>query len=387
MRIGYFVSQYPRSDEPPGYIWGGVGEAAAGLAEAMARLGHEVTVLTSSPHRRMSSRHQNGVTVIEVSSWCMISQAKIAPSLLWTGLRLDFDIVHAHAGNPPAPFGALIYHLAKGVPLVATCHGDPDASHGDVLRRMAVRLYQGHPLRYLFRRADVLYVPSMGFLDESHLLPTIQRSLEELPNGIAFRGRPGEPARLEARRRLGIPTGADVVLFLGHLNPWKGPDILLEAAALLQRRHPMAVILFLGDGMLREPLMRRARTLELQGTVRFEGFVAGPRKNAYFAAADVLALPSLSEVFPLVVLEAFAYGIPVVASDLQTFRRFLIDGENGVVTPRGDPAALCEALITILRDDRFRHSLGEGALATARGFDWMDIAHKAEEKYIELVKA
>src|SRR5205809_1094850 len=102
LRIGYYVSQYPRKDETGGYFWGGSGEAAAGLAEIMASRGHEVTVLTSAPGTSTGSRNQNGVKVVEKPSLFTVSQAKIAPGLLYAGLDCEFDLVHAHAGNPPA---------------------------------------------------------------------------------------------------------------------------------------------------------------------------------------------------------------------------------------------------------------------------------------------
>ncbi len=388
MKIGYYISQYPRSDEPPGYFWGGTGAAAAGLAESMAQLGHEVTVVTSAPGSRGSLRTQRGVKVVECPSWGTLSQARIAPSILWTGLRLNFDLVHAHAGNPPAPFGALGYHLVNDVPLVVTYHGDPQAGYGSPARQLAVRVYQGRLLRILLHRADALFVPSLAFLDDSRLLRSLQREVEELPNGIDLRQKTMNLTRNDARLELGLPIDSHVVLFLGSLNPYKGPEILLEAAELLCRHGSRYLVIFAGDGLLRETLIQEAIRKGMKGRVRFDGFIPEARKQLYYTAADVFVLPSTmsTEVFPITILEAFAHGLPVIVSDLCTFRGFVREGENGHIVPRGNPKALCEAILSVVAKGKEWQALSRGAWLTARTFDWMAIAKSAEIRYMELVE-
>ncbi len=385
MKVGYYVSQYPRIDAPADYFWGGTGEAAAGLAEAMAQLGHSVTVLTSSPDNREKVRTQNGVRVVECPSWGNLSQARIAPSILWAGLRSDFDLVHAHAGNPPAPFGALLYHLVRDVPLAVTCHGDPMAEFGGILRQWAVRMYQGRPLQFLFERADVLFVPSITFLEDSRFLGRIRRHVEELPNGISYGGPLGSASKIEARKGLGIPSNAKVVLSIGSLNPYKDPHTILEAGGLLHHRESDVIVLFVGDGPLRNSLKRRAQALDLGESVRFDGLVDHARISDYLAAADVFVMPSMSEVFPISLLEAFGAGLPVVVSDLRTFAGFVVEDVNGLIVPRGDPGALFQAVLSILEDDGLRIRLGTGAFATARQFDWKSVASRAENRYKEIL--
>ncbi len=155
----------------------------------------------------------------------------------------------------------------------------------------------------------------------------------------------------------------------------------------MQDQTPSAIAIFVGDGLMRNSMIRHAKSLGVQDRVRFEGFVPESAKTLYFRAADVFVLPSISsgEVFPIAILEAFAHGLPVLASDLRTFRRFVREDQNGLVVPRGDSSLLAEVLATVLGDKDLREKLSAGARATAKEFNWEDIAAQAQDKYLELV--
>ena len=388
VRIGYFVPHYPHPDEPPGYFWGGSGEAAAGLAEAMAELGHDIVVFASSPDSRSRIRRWNGVTIVECSTWLTLSQAKIAPSVMYRGLAFDFDIVHAHVASPPADFGALVYACLNNVPLVITYHGDPQSNYGSAIRRMTVGAYRRLALRRLLSRADLLYVPSLPFAQESRVLRTLGRAVKELPNGVRRNAFNTGLTKREAREILGLPSDAGVALYLGSLSPYKGPDVLVEAANSIKRKSGDIKVVIVGDGMMRDTLAERTRTLRLASIVRLEGHISETKKPTYLAAADVLVLPSTmtQEVFPIAILEAFAVGLPVVVSDLKTFERLVVNGVNGLVVPRGDSQALADVLLAMLSDTELRYRLGSNARQYAERYDWRRIAQEAEADYLRMTE-
>src|SRR5207247_8274042 len=129
-------------------------------------------------------RQLNGVTIVEYATWWTLSQAKIAPSVLFRVFGFELDIVHAHVASPPADIAALFYSRVRRVPLVVTFHGDPQADHGSTLRGASLGFYSRWPLRRLLTQADLLYVPSAGFVEDSNVLRKIRRSVIELPNGL-----------------------------------------------------------------------------------------------------------------------------------------------------------------------------------------------------------
>jgi glycosyltransferase involved in cell wall biosynthesis len=170
------------------------------------------------------------------------------------------------------------------------------------------------------------------------------------------RARAGD--RRGARRRLGVAEDAPIVAFLGRLVPIKGVELLLGALP------PGAQLVVAGDGPL------RAR-LEARGGARFLGEVRGAARDDLFCAADALAVPSLaleggrSEGAPLVVMEALAAGVPLVASALPGIRE-LAEGAAWLFPP-GDGAGLVAALRGALAGDA---AVARAAATRARALDW-----------------
>ena len=354
----------------------------------MADRGHEVVVLASSPDHQSRERWLNGVTIIECATWWTLSQAKIAPTVLFRQFGFEFDIVHAHAASPPADIAALFYSRVRGIPLVVTLHGDPQADHGGKLRRASISFYEGWPLTFLLTQADLLYVPSAGFVADSKILRKIHRPVSELPNGLRRNQLGIRPEKQVARLKLGLSDGASVILFVGSLTPYKGPDCLLNAMRYVHDDIPDAVAILVGDGPLRGGLTKQRDVLGLTDVVRLEGHVSEKQKTDYFSAADLFVLPSrrAQEVFPIVILEAFAASLPVIVSDLKTFERFVKHEKNGLVAPRDDPRALAGQITRVLRNSSLRLRLGAAGLADSEWYDWSRIAMTAESDYLRLLQ-
>jgi glycosyltransferase involved in cell wall biosynthesis len=126
------------------------------------------------------------------------------------------------------------------------------------------------------------------------------------------------------------------------LDPDKGPDILVEALALLRDPPPT---LILGDGRLRAPLQRRVRELGLAERVRFPGWVGDP--GSYIAGATVLAIPSREEAFSQTAIIGLAHGVPVIGTEVDGFPATL-GGGRGILVATEDPPALAAALERVL---------------------------------------
>lgn len=179
--------------------------------------------------------------------------------------------------------------------------------------------------------------------------------------------------RAEARGRLGLPPDADVLLALGRLEPQKGLTYLLQALALLANQGLRPRLYLVGEGTLRTPLEAEAAALGLQGQVVFTGLSDEP--GLYLSAADALVLPSLFEGLGNVMAEAFSFGLPVLASNLEGPAQIVEQGRTGYLLPAAQPAAWAEGLAYFLQQaDRF----ALGMAARQRAEDWPTPASYAQ---------
>jgi len=237
----------------------------------------------------------------------------------------------------------------------------------------------------LFASADLLFVPSLAFVEQSNVLRNMAKRVEELPNGVWTLRPTNELVRKSARVSLGIRGDQKTILFLGSLNPNKGLNVLLEATARLREIRTDFHVLLVGDGLIRKRLEMQAAAMKIQHVLTFVGYVGEKIKELYLSAADIFVLPSPKEVFPMALLEALASGLPCIVTNLTTCRGITADGKNALVVPVGDPDQLFIAMSSLLDNVEARKTLSENALSTASRFRWPVIAERAVERYRECI--
>jgi phosphatidylinositol alpha-mannosyltransferase len=171
------------------------------------------------------------------------------------------------------------------------------------------------------------------------------------------------------------------VVFLGRIDePRKGLDVLLAALPALLERVPDARLLIAGPGDA--AAIRGRLDPALQARVDLIGLVSDADKPGVFASGAVYCAPNTGqESFGIVLLEAMAAGTPVVASDIDAFRRVLDDGRAGRLFPVGEPAALADLLAGLLRDPAARARLADRGRAEVAGYDWPVIAGRIAGLY------
>ncbi len=188
---------------------------------------------------------------------------------------------------------------------------------------------------------------------------------------------PGPPS--EARRRLGLPADGIVVVFAGRVQPLKAPDVVLRAVAHLVRDDPalarQLTVAFVGgpSGTGRadpDGLTELARTLGIGGLVRLEPPCPQAELADWYRAATVVMVPSYSESFGLVAVEAQACGTPVIAAAVGGLRTAVRDGESGILVPGHEPARYAAALRELTEVPGRRDVLSRGAIAHASRFGW-----------------
>ncbi len=175
------------------------------------------------------------------------------------------------------------------------------------------------------------------------------REVAVVPNAMGD----AEPAGADDGRAAEGDGGADgsgFLLVVGRLRIRKGVDVLLAAMPELRRRVPAARLLIAGDGEHRAALERAAAALGLGEAVSFLGRAGGPRVRGLLRGAAALVVPSIYEGMPLVVLEAMAASLPIVASRVAGIPEVVEDGKTGWLVPPEDPASLAAALAAALDD-------------------------------------
>ncbi len=354
---------------------GGLERVVEGLAAGHRRRGHDVSVaaLLFSPgtHPVVAALHEAGVPVheIRVSPRDYRGERRALRDLC---IKLKPDIVHTHGYRTDVVDRGVAARL--GLPTVTTVHG-PSMVGG-----LKGALYEWMQ-RVNYRKFDAVVAVSEA-LERTTLNDGVRRErLHMIPNAFGNLRSPLD--RAEARHALGIDLQATVIGWVGRLIPVKGCDVFLDAVAQLPAPRPVVAVI--GHGIEAAPLAQRARALGLENTVRFYENVT--EADRLFSAFDLFVLSSRSEGMPLVLLEAMAAQVPIVATRVGGVPEAISEAEAYLVDPE-NPAALATAMKEALADGagaRQRASRASLRLSTVFAYDrWLD---RYEEVYRAVLPA
>ena len=201
--------------------------------------------------------------------------------------------------------------------------------------------------------------------------------------------------RLQARRALGLPETGPLLLFVGRMQPLKGAEVAVQALAELSAEPaspPPTLVLVGGPSGPRgaaylEDLRTLVDQLGLTSRVRFVDPQPHELLSSFYRAADVCLVPSRSESFGLVALEAAACGTPVVASAVGGLTTLVEDQVTGLLVDGGDPGAFARAVARVLQSPALADRLATGAVAAARRYTWRRAADTLVETYSALADA
>ncbi len=362
MRIGMVC---PYSFDVPG----GVQAHVLQLAEEMRTRGHQVSVLApASPeaHAQLPDYVVSGGKAVPIPYNGSVARLRFGPATHRKVKRWlidgEFDVLHLHEPNAPS-LSMLALMIAEG-PIVVTFHTSTTKS-------LALSVFQGM-LRPLHEK--IVGRIAVSDLARRWQMEALGSDAVEIPNGVNV-----ESLRSAAPLE-GYPKPGKTILFLGRFDePRKGMAVLLAALPALAERLPDVEILIVGRG---DEDDLREDAGELASHLKFLGLVDDAEKASALRSADVYCAPHTGgESFGIVLVEAMAAGTPVVASDLDAFRRVLLDGEAGLLVPVDDPATLAEALITVLEDEQLRSRYVEAAEAAVQRYDWPVVADQIMRVY------
>jgi D-inositol-3-phosphate glycosyltransferase len=191
-----------------------------------------------------------------------------------------------------------------------------------------------------------------------------------------------------ARAALDLPIDVPILLFVGRIQPLKGPDVAIRSLAALGRRDALLLVVGGASGSEGGTETDRVRALVdelgVQDQVRFIAPQPHHILSTYYRAADVVVVPSRSESFGLVALEAAACGVPVVAGAVGGLLTLVDDGDTGYLIDGRDPDDYARAIAAIVDDDRRREAMGAAAATRARRYTWSFAAARVRRLYSDL---
>jgi glycosyltransferase involved in cell wall biosynthesis len=379
--------------------FGGPPVKVRALAQGLAGLGHDVTVVTADWGIRARagaekvfaaerspfgwSQRENGVEAIYLPTWLRYRSVSWNPAVKeFCRARLkDFEVAHIYGLYDFLGPRVADACVRGEIPYVL----EPIGMFVPIVRSLRLkRIYHAWFGRRLFEGAKAI-------------IATSEQEAEELASGGVARGkivlrRNGVegplswPTRGVFRKKLGIAESAKVILFLGRLSEKKSPDLLLHAFAAISKElaGQSLRLVFAGpdEGGMKARLSQMAAQLGVSPEVQFAGAIFGEGKWAAYRDADVFVLPSQNENFGNTAAEAVAAGTPVVVTEQCGIAPLLADMAGLVVAHDG--GALASAIKSVIGDAELRGRLIAGCKALTARLGWEEPVHEMEALYNKL---
>jgi glycosyltransferase involved in cell wall biosynthesis len=393
MKIGYFNTVVPYKNPFTNELLtnyegcGGVENVVYNLSIGMAERGHEVHVFTSSMSRNESLENYGKIFIYRYKKSFRIGRSPVSFDLFYKPLKVaDLDIVHAHLGNLPAPLTGYWYAKKWKKPFIITYHGEYIENFGDPIRRLGVVLHKIYFANKLLSKADAVIVSSKYNIDESKILKKYSEKIRIIPNGINLEEFDISYSKEKCRDILNIPQDKKVILFVGNLIQIKAPHILIGAMKYITEKIPNAHLFIVGDGKIQNNLKKQSRLLGIEKNVTFVGAINDTNKKVlYYKASDVFVLPSFSECFPIVLLEASACGLPLVVSNLESLKAIVKEGYNGLFIKTGDKKDLAEKIVYLFENEEVMKNFGRNSKSDVQEFSWKKIIQETEQVYMDVI--
>lgn len=307
--------------------------------------------------------------------------------LLYKPLEHEIDIVHAHAGNPPAPIAAYWYAKKKKKPFVVTYHGDGQWNWGGFVRRMSVYFYNKYLLDKILFYADVIISPSEYYIDESRFLGTYRDKIAVIPNGINVDEFDIDYSKEECREKLGLAIDNKIILFLGQVIARKGVEYLIRAIPIILKEVSKRdfVFIIVGSGDFLDKAKNLVKSLDIEKFVVFTGKMPFNELVQAYKSVNIFVLSPLSEGMPTSILEAMYFGLPVVATDIPGVKDHFKD--VALLVPPKNEDRLAEAIVKLLDDEELRGRLLKAGKELVKSrYTWDVVAKEYESIYLRVLE-
>lgn len=323
------------------------------IAEELARRGHDVTVLTARYTNELprDTVMHNGVRVIRLWSPIRISRGMIMPAFPWAAfaLMLQSDIVSIHT---PMLETALISSLASlaGVNVVATHHGDlvlPESTMNNFITKTMFAMFS-----FMAKRAARLIAYSHDYADHSYYLTPFRDKVSVIYPPIAIPE--ANPEQVAQLRQQWQDEDGPIIGYSGRFVQEKRPDLAIKALEVINKTYPKARLVFAGEYDIQyEDTWEHQQALvkKYESQLRFLGLLKDMQDMAnFYGACDIVILPSDTECFALVQVEAMLCGTPMIMTDIPGGRVPVTVTGMGKLAKAGDWESIGQAAVEVLNN-------------------------------------
>lgn len=365
MSMGKIRVLYPMLHYPP--VIGGIEQCAKNVAERQPR-DIEVFVVTGGVKGVPAREKVKNCFVFRYSpiklssfhtSWIYITTSFpfIFFNSFYIAKKYKVDVIHCY-GFIGSVIGYVISKLISR-PFISTEQGLTEANNSGV--RMATKFFRG----MVYRRASLCIASSKAVAEEFYGLGV--GKVKIIPNGVDL--------NIFSNKRKDSSNKC-TLLTVGRLEKVKGHSHLINAFSEIIKEIPRARLVVIGDGSERKNLERQAMGLGLSDYIEFKGEVEHDQLPPFFNQADVFIMPSLSEGFGIVAIEAMASGLPVIASRVGSLVDIIEHKVTGFTIEPKNSRAIREYVINILKDKDLHRRISDNASRYARKYSWDTIAQK-----------
>ena len=367
---------------PP--VGGGGGNVTYFISKNLARMGHDVRVITSQfgdlpKYEELDGFKVHRVPVLRKSAdVCGVHEMLtfvVSASLYSLRFVKKFrpDIVHVFFGIPSGPVAYLLKKVC-GLPYVIFLGGrDVPRPHPDPPFYRLVYGLLGPAIRSIWGNSRAVVACSKGLRDMA--LKTAARiPLHIIPDGVDL-------GKFHPVERRAEPEEVRI-LAIGRLIPRKGFDFLIRSLPeVVKNARRNFCVEIVGDGPMRDKLTRLTEQIGVTQNVVFAGTVPYDQLAEKYQQADVFVLSSLAEGMPLVVLEAMASGLPIISTRVQGMEDLVEEGVNGHLFPPADSLSLGQCLVGIINDGAGRVQMGQKSTNIVQKYDWGSITRQYLQIY------
>ena len=391
----------------------GVAVFSHNLAMGLARRGNEVLVICPSQNGKNYTEVQDGVKVCYLKS----IQVKVYPDQIhatnkrkkWQiwykhGFRVsvfpkievkkildDFkpDVVHVQVSDPIG-LSVVSYARKNGIPVVTTEHNQPEVLTEPLHVPGVVKKPVDALLSAYFAnrqsKSDFVTMPTKQAIFRLLEGRDFKVPVAAVSNGVDLSAfKPGKVATA-TYEKYGISPNQPIVLYVGRVDPEKKVGVVIEAFARVHGEVPNALMLVVGDGVDKTRLVAMVKKMKLDDSVKFLGRIVPPELYEIYRMGTVFATASEIETQGIVLIEAAASGLPLIAVDKGAVSEICVTGKNGFLCEPGDVSEIAEAMGKLLTDKKLQKEYAETSIKLAHEHDFEKTLDKFLNIYQKVVK-
>jgi len=366
MKITIFVKEFPP------ICLAGAEIAAYNIAKYFTKKQHEVHVITTSDEGCKSETMDEGFFV---HSFLWRNIRFFGGLFFWLNVFLQLKKIKpniVHFQRVDINLFTLFLIKIQRIPYVVWAQGS-DVYFQSKVRRLTIKI--------ILKNADAVIALTEDM--KNHLKNIYSREIFIIPNGFEL-SKFEYLSKDNYYTKFGFEKNTKIILYVGRFHPVKGLKYLIEAMKIIGDKEKRLVLI--GYGEEKDYLENLVKIFKLENCVTFIGKTPNDEVFRYMASSDVFVLPSLSEGFPIVVLEAMASGLPIIATKVRGVPEIFKDGQNGFLVEPRNPEQIAKKILLILNDEKLSKRISKNNLREVKKYDWKIVIDYLENVYFNILK-